>query len=190
MLILVDWSAPLRRRVQDAFGTRALLCACALLSAAVAGDTAFAKETTKLAVYKFELNDFSAAGGIIPPDAKDAAYLAQATEEAKRLLSQSGRYTVVDTAGAEDEAVKAGKMSSCDTCVGPITKKLGADEGVIGTITRISRTEYTLLIQFFDAGNGKLVSRYFTGLRMGANYSWPRGVAWLMKHRILAKSRG
>jgi len=190
MMTRVAWIAPIRRRVRCAFGARAVLCCCALLSAGAASDRATAGEPTKLAVYKFELNDFSAAGGIIPPDAKDAAYLAQATEEAKRLLSQSGRYTVVDTAGAEDEAVKAGKMSSCDTCVGPITKKLGADEGVIGTITRISRTEYTLLIQFFDAGSGKLVSRYFTGLRMGANYSWPRGVAWLMKRRILAKSRG
>ncbi len=78
-------------------------------------------------------------------------------------------------------------MHSCSGCVGPITKKLGADQAVIGTITRISRTEYTLLIQFIDAGSGEPVSRYFTGLRMGANYSWARGVTSLMKNKILGQ---
>ncbi len=81
-------------------------------------------------------------------------------------------------------------MHSCSGCVGPITKKLGADQAVIGTVTRISRTEYTMLIQVFDAATGEPVSRYFTGLRMGADYSWPRGAKWLMKNRVLAKKDG
>ncbi len=187
-MIFADWTAPIRARVPRAGSARALLCACALLSAAAVGEPVLADEPIKVAVYKFELNDFSAGGGVIPPDAKDATYLEQATQDARRLLSQSGRYIIVDTSGAQDEPVKAGKMASCDGCVGPITKKLGAEEAVIGLITRISRTEYTLLIQFIDADSGKPVSRYFTGLRMGANYSWPRGVASLMKNRILAKS--
>jgi Protein of unknown function (DUF2380) len=189
-MIFPDWVAPVPACVSRAASVRALLCACALLSAAAVGAPALADEPVKVAVYKFELNDFSAGGGVIPPDAKDATYLEQATQDARRLLSQSGRYTIVDTSGAQDEPVKAGKMASCDGCVGAITKKLGADEAVVGMITRISRTEYTLLIEFIDAGSGKPVSRYFTGLRMGANYSWPRGVAWLMKNRILAKDRG
>ncbi len=186
-MILFNWIAPVGRCLQRAAGLRALLCACALLYVAAAGQGAFAEEPIKLAVYDFELEDFSAAGGVVPPDARDATYLAQATEEAKRLLAQSGRYTIVDTAGAQDEPVKAHTIHSCDKCVGPITKKLGAGQAVVGLITRISRTEYTLLIQTFDAATGEPVSRYFTGLRMGANYSWPRGVTSLMKNRILAK---
>lgn len=188
-MTLVDWIAPVRRRVQRALSARAFLCGCTLLSAAVVSETSFAGEPIKVAVYEFELEDFSAGGGIIAPDARDTTYLEQATQEAKRLLSLSGRYTMVDTAGAQDEPVKARKMRSCGGCLGPITKKLGADQAVIGTITRINRTEFTLLIQFFDAGSGEPISNYYTGLRMGADYAWPRGVAWLMKNRILAKGR-
>ena len=166
-----------------------LLALCAL--AAVTGGwwasaRAAGPEPLKVAVYGFELKDFSAGGGIVPPDERDATYLAQATEEARRQLAQSGRYELVDTDGAADEPVRAHKLRDCGQCIGPITQRLGAQQGVLGTITRINRTEYTLLVQFFDARSGEPVANYFTSLRMGANYAWPRGVTWLMKNRILA----
>jgi hypothetical protein len=85
--------------------------------------------------------------------------------------------------------VKARTLRSCRGCIGPITRRLGAEQAVIGTIKRINRTEYTLLIQFFDAKSGEPVANFFTGLRMGANYAWPRGVTWLMKNRILSERR-
>jgi hypothetical protein len=55
-----------------------------------------------------------------------------------------------------------------------------------GVVTRVSRTEYSLLILVRDAETGAIVSRSFSGLRMGANYSWPRSVKSLMKNGILA----
>lgn len=170
------------------FGSKTLL---RMASAAVAGVALAAAALSaepapvKLAVYDFELKDFSAGGGIIAPDERDRTYLAQSTEEAKRMLSQSGRYTILDTSAATDEPVKAHQMATCDKCIGPITRKLGADQALVGTITRINRTEYTLLIQFFDAQTGEPVANYYTSLRMGANYAWPRGITWLMKNRIL-----
>jgi Protein of unknown function (DUF2380) len=160
---------------------------CALLAVVAASAGAVAADPIKVAVYPFELEDFSAAGGVVATDARDAKYLAEATDEAKTWLSESGKYAVVDTSGAEDEPAKTHTMHSCSGCVGPITKKLGADQAMIGTVTRISRTEYTMLIQVFDAATGEPVSRSFTGLRMGADYSWSRGAKWLMKNRVLAK---
>ena len=58
----------------------------------------------KIAVFDFELEDRSAAGdtGASPVETK---YLAQATEEAKLALAASGRYSIVDTAGADLSAV-------------------------------------------------------------------------------------
>ena len=38
------------------------------------------------------------------------------------------------------------------------------------------------------SGSGEPVANYYTSLRMGANYAWPRGVTWLMKNRILGSS--
>ena len=58
-----------------------------------------------------------------------------------------------------------------------------------GVVNRISRTEYTLLIRIVDARSGAVVSNSFTGLRMGANYSWPRGVKWLMDNRVLSAAK-
>ena len=164
------------------------VCACALVLLAGPSGPFLAAEPVKIAVFPFELEDFSAAGGVVPPDARDATYLAQATDQAKKWLAESGKYVVVDTAHAQDEPARGRTMRSCRGCVGPITKKLGADQALLGVITRISRTEYTLLIQFYDAATGEPVARHFTGLRMGADYSWPRGVVWLMKNRILARS--
>jgi hypothetical protein len=60
---------------------------------------------------------------------------------------------------------------------------------MVGVFTRVSRTEYTLQILVRDAQTGAVVSNASTGLRMGANYSWPRGVKWLMDNRILPAQR-
>jgi hypothetical protein len=56
---------------------------------------------------------------------------------------------------------------------------------MIGIIARVNRTEYSLQIIVKDAQSGAVLSNDFTGLRMGANYAWPRGVKWLMEHKIL-----
>jgi hypothetical protein len=64
--------------------------------------------------------------------------------------------------------------------------KLGADQALIGVVTKISMMEYVVKFQVTDARKGELVSSFTTGLRMGADYSWSRGVRWLMKNRMLA----
>jgi uncharacterized protein DUF2380 len=173
-------------------GTRfsyALAGVCALTSAIFGSPASHAADAApvKIAVYDFELEDTSAGGGIVPPDDYDTRYLKEATDEAKRWLSESGRYSVVETTGSDEEPVKAHKMRYCSGCIGPITDKLGAEQALIGTITRINRTEYTLQMEFFDARTSASVANYYTNLRMGANYAWPRGVTWLMKNQILAK---
>ncbi|MGH6868286.1 MAG: DUF2380 domain-containing protein, partial [Methylocella sp.] len=63
--------------------------------------------------------------------------------------------------------------------------KLGADQSLIGIVTRISRMEYTVRFQIRDARDGAVIFNKQTDLRMGANYSWDRGVAWLIKNRLL-----
>ena len=43
-----------------------------------------------------------------------------------------------------------------------------------------------MLVKVVDADTGAPVAAGYTGLRMGANYSWPRGAKWLMEKRVLA----
>jgi len=142
----------------------------------------------KIAIFDFELEDRSAAGGTgASPD--EAKYLAQATQEAKRELAESGRYSVVNTAGADLAAAQGQGLRNCRGCDAAIAAKLGADRDLIGVVTKISMTEYTVTVQVTDVRGGAAIQSYTTGLRIGADYSWVRGVTWLMKNRVLA-SRG
>ena len=140
----------------------------------------------KVAVFDFELKDTSAGGGIIAADAIDTENLKKSTEQVRAMLSDSGRFSVVDTGPVAGEVSSAGGIQRCNGCDGPLAKKLGADQSVTGVITRVSRAEYTVLIVIRDAQSGKVVSNNFSGLRMGANYSWPRGVKSLMNRMLPA----
>ena len=139
----------------------------------------------KIAVFAFELEDFSAAAAEgSSPDV--TAALAQSTEEAKQQLLQSGRYSLIDTAGADNGAAKGQGLRNCNGCEAPIAMKLGADQALIGVVTKISMTEYVVQLQVRDAQNGAVISKFTTGLRMGANDAWFRGVRWLIKNGMLA----
>ena len=63
--------------------------------------------------------------------------------------------------------------------------KLGAEQSFVGIVTRISRTEYTVRFHIRDARTGTVIFNKQTDLRMGADYSWSRGAAWLIKNRLL-----
>jgi hypothetical protein len=81
-------------------------------------------------------------------------------------------------------------IRNCGNCEAGIALKLGADEAMTGTVTRVNRTGYTLLIRILDAHTGSKISTSYTNLRMGANYAWPRGVKWLMENQVLPKKAG
>jgi hypothetical protein len=139
----------------------------------------------KIAVFPFELEDFSAASqaGSAP---SETTALAQSTEEAKQQLLQSGRYVLVDAAGADIGAAKEQGLRNCGDCETAIAMKLGADQALLGVVTKISMTEYTVRFQISDARKGELITNLTSDLRIGADYSWSRGVRWLMQNRMLA----
>jgi hypothetical protein len=135
-------------------------------------------------VFPFELEDKSAGAGIIPPDDHDRRYLSESAKVAKDMLSQSGRFTVIN-APVWDEAAAPHGLRNCGGCEGQIAKEHGASLALLGVVTRVSRTEHTMFIRILDAETGKAVTQGFTNLRMGANHAWPRSAKWLMANRIL-----
>jgi hypothetical protein len=136
-------------------------------------------------VFPFELEDESAGAGIIPPDEHDRRYLSESAQVAKDMLSQSGRFTIIDVPAADKQAAPQYGLRNCGGCEGQIAKGHGAALALLGVVTRVNRTEHTMFIRILDAETGKPVSEGFTDLRMGANYGWPRSVKWLMTNRIL-----
>jgi hypothetical protein len=141
----------------------------------------------KIAVFDFELQDFSGGAGIIAESAEDSEQLRRATQAARKLIVESGRYALVDVASAEDQPVKAHQLRQCDGCDAAIAARLGADQSLVGIVMRITRTDYAVTFRLRDARTGELISVGQTDLRIGANYSWDRGAAWLIEKRLLAK---
>jgi hypothetical protein len=139
----------------------------------------------KLALFAFELDDRSAAGGLVAKDAIDDGNLRKATEEARKALTASGRYEVVDTAPVASEMASEGGVQRCNGCEAALGERLGAERSMVGLFARVSRTEYTLQIVVRDTRTGAILSNAFSGLRMGANYAWPRAVASLIDDKIL-----
>lgn len=144
------------------------------------------KPPVKLAVFPFELEDFSGGGGIIPESPEDAEQLRRATETVRNLIARSGRFELAEVDQTTDPNATARELRKCDGCDAAIAKSLGADQSLVGIVTRITRTDYAVTFRLRDARTGEMVSVGQTDLRIGANYSWPRGAAWLMEHRLLA----
>ena len=141
----------------------------------------------KLAVFDFGLEDFSGGAGIIPESDDDRKQLRRATEAVRRLLAESGRYSLVDVSQANAPDATAHTLHECDGCDAAIARKLGADQSLVGVVTRITRTDYAVTFKLRDARTGAPIDVEQTDLRIGANYSWDRGAAWLIKNRLLEK---
>jgi len=139
----------------------------------------------KLAVFAFELEDVSAGAGTSPPDEIDREQLRLSTEEARRLIAESGRYQLLDVSAVTDPTAKAGSLRNCEGCEARIAAGLDADQSMIGIVARISRTEYAVAYRIRDARSGTLVDTKRTDLRMGANVAWSRGARWLIQNRLL-----
>ena len=148
-----------------------------------------AAETVKMAVFPFELEDFSAGAGYVPPDDIDREQLRLSTEEARRLIAASGRYQLVDVSAVNNEAAKDGKLRDCDGCDARIAAGLDADRSMVGIVTRITRMEYAVTYKIRDARSGALVDVKQTDLRMGANVAWSRGARWLIENRLLQQAK-
>jgi hypothetical protein len=139
----------------------------------------------RIAVFDFELEDYSPGAGIIAETPEDAAQLKRATDEARQLIEQSGKYSLVDVSSADAEPAKARSLRKCNGCEADIALKLGAEQSFIGVIARSSRTEYAVGFRIRDARDGAMIFRQQTELRMGTNDSWNRGVIRLIKNTLL-----
>jgi hypothetical protein len=172
--------------------TIALILAPAIVLAAlraVGAAEAAAPPPIKIAVFPFELEDFSAGAAYVPADDIDREQLRLSTEEARRLIAASGRYQLVDVSAVNDQAAKAGKLRDCDGCEARIAAGLDADQSMIGIVTRITRMEYAVTFKLRDARSGAIVAVEQTDLRMGANVAWSRGARWLIQNRLLEQAK-
>jgi hypothetical protein len=156
-----------------------------LLAWALAALPAHAETPVKLAVFIFELDDFSPALSAGNENPADAAELARVTDEVRDLFKNSGRYDLIAVEGVDAPAAKTHTLRDCNGCEAPLARQLGAEQSLIGVVKRISRMEYQVRFQLRDAQTGAMIAEADSGLRMGAMDSWHRGAVRLVKDRLL-----
>jgi Protein of unknown function (DUF2380) len=91
----------------------------------------------------------------------------------------------LDDESAAGAAAKSHTLRACGGCDASIARDLGADQSLLGLVTRVANTEYYASVQLTDARTGKILrqrSAFFTG----ADDAWAAGVRMLLKHEILA----
>lgn len=160
-----------------------ILWCCAVLLPSYA-PCAAAPGVPKLAVFEFELQDQSASAAPSGDDSAQLAALNSATAEARKVLAESGKYSLVDTAGADGEAVKTRSLHNCDGCDAGIALRLGAGQSLVGVIVKVNQISYAVEIQIRDAATGKvLLAR--RGVLLGGPTEWSSGVRSVIKREVL-----
>ncbi len=101
-------------------------------------------------------------------------------------MAESSRYIPVNTQGADAEPVKQRSLRSCNGCDAGIALKLGAEQSLIGVVTRVGKTEYYASPVITDAATGKVVNQQ-SAFFIGSEDAWASGVRLLIKHGVLAE---
>jgi hypothetical protein len=140
----------------------------------------------RIAVFEFELEDVSPAGASSSGEsAADATRMKAVTSEARRVLAQSGRYSLVDVSHVDAKPVTQKTLRNCNGCEIGIALQLGAEQALVGVVRRISMTDYYVLIQISDCRTGKVLNQQAANFA-GGDDGWASGVRMLLRHGVLA----
>jgi hypothetical protein len=138
----------------------------------------------KIAVFDFELEDASPAASLLGETTSSAAIMKKVSREARRMLTESGRYSLIDVDKVDAKPVLEKSLRNCDGCDAGIALRLGAEQSLIGIVRRVTQTDYYVMIQITDARTGKILNQQEANFAGGAD-GWPSGVRMLIKHQVL-----
>jgi hypothetical protein len=149
---------------------------------ALVGTAPVLASTPTAAVIPFAFIDSSPE----PPRADELARLHDAGDELRRLLTQSSRYVIIETASAEAPGVD---FVNCQTCAVAEAKELGADVVVIGWVQKVSNLILNINAVMRSTATGDIVSAGSVDIRGNTDESWTRGVRYLVANRLLASPK-
>ncbi len=140
---------------------------------------------TKLALFDFELDDFTAGGPIAGESPAETRRLELVTEKARRILAGTGRYEIIDPHQSGKEAVRTHWLRNCNGCEADICRELGAEQSFLAFFRKISVLDQYLEFQIRDCRTGEMVRRMQTEIRNGTDDTWVRAMEWLIQNRLL-----
>ena len=146
-------------------------------------------EAPKAAIFDFELLDTSLQGEMDGPRGDEAQRLIRTSEQIRKGLAESGKFTVLDIAPVND-AAHAANLQACGGCDVDLAQKLGADLAITGVVQKVSNLILSLNIYLRDAHTGQLVISMSADFRGNTDESWQRTASYLLRNRLLEPNYG
>jgi hypothetical protein len=146
-------------------------------------------EPPKAAVFDFELFDTSLQGEIDGPRGDEQQRLIRASEQIRKGLAESGKFTILDI-GPVNAAAHASNLQACGGCDLDLAQKLGADLAITGVVQKVSNLILSLNIYLRDTRTGRLVTSMSADFRGNTDESWQRTASYLLRNRLLAPNYG
>jgi hypothetical protein len=143
----------------------------------------------KAAVFDFELLDTSLQGEIDGPRRDEQQRLIHASEQIRKGLAESGKFSIVDIAPI-NAAAHASNLQACGGCDVDLAQKLGADLAITGVVQKVSNLILSLNIYLRDAHTGRLITSMSADFRGNTDESWQRTASYLLRNRLLAPNYG
>jgi hypothetical protein len=171
------------------FVNRAVALVVALLLFPAAG---FAAE--KAIIFPFDLIDQSQQFeiGVMPKeiDPEEKRRLGIITAELAKLIKESGRYEVVDSAPIAAEIEEKAPMYKCNGCEDDLAKKAGASVAFIGTVRKATDVLFTVSVYIRNVAQEKVVKQASSEIYGNTDAMWLRAVHYLVEKRLFKENVG
>jgi hypothetical protein len=137
----------------------------------------------RLAVFDFEMINTS----LEPTRPDEERRLRLIDDELRNLLRRSGRFELIGTAEAENQATKAVDLRNCNGCEVDIARRLGADEVMTGTVQKVSNLILNINLYARAVPSGERLLVASVDIRGNTDEMWLHGVRYLVRHRVLGE---
>jgi hypothetical protein len=136
------------------------------------------------AIFPFEFDDTSLEGALHGPRDDERARLRQLDAQLGATLAASGLFEAIDV-GPVASQVNAHDLYNCDGCDVPLARRLGARVAVVGWVQKVSNLILNINLEVRDVADGHVLRAGSVDIRGNTDETWARGLAWLLRHRIL-----
>jgi Protein of unknown function (DUF2380) len=153
-----------------------------------------AQAKPKAVIFPFDLIDQQQQFeiGIMPKeiDPEEKRRLGIITEELTKLIKESGRYDVVDTAPIADLIEEKSPMFKCNGCEDDVARKVDADVAFIGTVRKASDVLFTVSVYIRDVAKERVVKQGSSEIYGNTDAMWLRAVNYIVDRRLFKEKVG
>src|SRR5262245_52886647 len=161
----------------------------AAISWILIGAACGSSEAQTVAAFDFELIDTSLEGETNGPRTDEQARLVRLSDQLRRRLAESGRFTLLDITPVASEA-RGSNLQACGGCDTSLARRLGAELAITGTVQKVSNLILNVNIYVRDVSSGATIAAMSADMRGNTDESWSRTLDWFGRHRLPAPGYG